>query len=511
MKKIIAKFLYKKNRILATALLSAALVMSGCGAETVGSALSQSMDSEVSQETADTLVKNNNTGNEVTTSSGSSNTEDYLSSAGTIASTSTLIDTTEIFTERDLEQNPDLTDAAYITLASNEDVNITEEGVYVITGTATQSSIIVDADSAKVQLVLDGVSITNSNSPAIYVKNADKVFITTTDSDNTLTVNGTFSADGTTNTDAVIYSKDDLVLNGTGTLTISSTANGITGKDDLKFTGGTYTITSTEDAIEANDSIRISDGTYNITSKKDGLHSENSDDDTVGYVYISGGTFNIKATEDGIQATTVLQIDGGTLDINAAEGLEGTYVQINDGTINISASDDGINATSKSTAYDVVIMINGGNLAINMGSGDTDALDANGDLIINGGTIDITAQFAFDYDKNAELNGGTVTVNGEEITEISNSMMMGGGGFGGFGGRGGQGGQGGRGGQNQSGQVPSGEAPEDFDPSQLPEGFDPSQAPEGFDPSNAPSDFQPGQAPNGKFKNGGEKSTQSDT
>ena len=62
-----------------------------------------------------------------------------------------------------------------------------------------------------------------------------------------------------------------------------------------------------------------------------------------------------------------------------------------------------------------------------MGSGDTDALDANGSLTINGGTVDITAQFAFDFDTTGKLNGGTVTVNGEKVTEITESMQMGGG------------------------------------------------------------------------------------
>ena len=94
------------------------------------------------------------------------------------------------------------------------------------------ASIIVNAgDEDKVQIVLDGVSITNESTPCIYVKSADKVFVTTTDSENTLTVTGSFTADGDTNTDAVIFSKDDLVLNGVGTLTISSTDNGIAGKD----------------------------------------------------------------------------------------------------------------------------------------------------------------------------------------------------------------------------------------------------------------------------------------
>jgi hypothetical protein len=102
------------------------------------------------------------------------------------------------------------------------------------------------ADDAKVQLVLDGVSITNTDSPAIYVVSADKCFVTTTDSVSTLTVTGTFAADGDTNIDAVIFSKDDLVLNGTGTLNISSTGNGITSKDDLTVTGGTYSASTAQ-------------------------------------------------------------------------------------------------------------------------------------------------------------------------------------------------------------------------------------------------------------------------
>ena len=113
-------------------------------------------------------------------------------------------------------------------------------------------------------------------------------------------------------------------------------------------------------------------------------------------------------------------------------------MQINGGTINIYATDDGINASTKSSALDVVVEITGGDITIEMGSGDTDALDANGYLVITGGNIDITAQFAFDYDSGVTFTGGTVTVNGEEVTEITESMMMGGG----FGGRGGFGPQG---------------------------------------------------------------------
>ena len=357
-----------------------------------------------------------------------------------------IIDTTNIFTKRDLTQTADTSSAKTLEVSDGQTLKITEEGVYVIKGTAKNCTIRVEADdTAKVQLVLDGVSITNDSTPAIYVVSADKCFVTT-GADSTLSVTGAFTADGDTNTDAVIFSKDDLVLNGTAALTInSSQGNGVTGKDDVKVTGGTYNITSALDSIEANDSIAVYDGTFTINSSKDALHSENSDDDTKGYVYIHGGTFTINAKSDAVQAVTYLQVDGGTFKLTAAEGFEATSIQINDGTIEISASDDGINGTQKSNSVGTPsIEINGGKLTIVMGQGDTDAIDCNGNITVNGGTIDITAQMSsFDYDGTATYNGGTIIINGEEVNSIPQSMM-GGGGMGGQMGGGMGGGMGGQ-------------------------------------------------------------------
>ena len=292
------------------------------------------------------------------------------------------IDASEVFTDRDMEQEPDLTDAVYETLSDGQTLTITEEGVYVISGSASEAQIVVEAeDTAKVQIVLDGVEINNTDSPCIYVKSADKVFVTTTEgSENELTVTGAFTADGDTNTDGVIFSKDDLVINGTGTLTIESSDHGIVSKDDLKITGGTITITSAGDGVQSNDSIAVADGSI-------------------------------------------------TLDITAKEGLESTQVLIFGGKIHIQASDDGINGTQKNDTDTPLIQINGGEITISMGQGDTDALDVNGDLIINGGTVDISAQSPFDYDGNGQLNGGTVTVNGQQVSELTNQMMGGMGGM----------------------------------------------------------------------------------
>ena len=354
-----------------------------------------------------------------------------------------------VFTDRDLEQTADLTNAKKYTVKSGDDIKITAEGVYVLSGNAQNVTVTVDAaDDAKVQLVLNGVTITNSDSPAVYVKSADKVFVTTVKgSSNTLKVTGSFTQDGDTNTDAVIFSRDDLALNGQGTLSISSTANGITSKDDLKITGGTLSITSEADAVEANDSIAVAGGTITVDSQKDGLHAENDEDNTTGYIYICGGTLNITAASDGIQGTTTVQIDDGKIDVNAGEGIEGTYVKLNGGTVKISASDDGINASNKSDSLSTSIEINGGDITVDMGQGDTDGIDSNGDLYINGGTITVNAQSPFDYDGNCEKNGGKLIVNGTETDSITNQMMGGGGMRGGMNG-GGMNGGGMRGGMN---------------------------------------------------------------
>ena len=340
-----------------------------------------------------------------------------------------IIDTSSLFTDRDLEQTADTANATEITVKSGEDITISEEGVYVISGTATDCTITVDADSAaKVQLVLDGVSITNADAPAIYVLSADKVFVTTASgSSNELTTTGEFAAIGdVTNVDGVIFAKDDLVLNGQGTLTINSSASGVVGKDDVKITGGTYNITATEHGIQGKDSVAIADGTFNITAGTDAIHAKNDEDLTLGYAYIAGGTFNLNGASDGIEGYAVVQIDGGDITIDSQEGIEGTYIQINGGTIDVTATDDGINASDKSSEYDIVLEINGGDVSVNMASGDTDALDSNGSLFITGGTVNITAQSAFDYVANASMTGGTVTVNGQQVSEITASMMGGG-------------------------------------------------------------------------------------
>lgn len=344
------------------------------------------------------------------------------------------LDPGELFTPRDLKQTADLSGAKSIAVSDGEDVRITAEGVYILSGTAEECTVRVEADkNAKVQLVLDGLSITNSSFPCLYIVSADKVFVTLA-ADSALRVTDSFREDGEIRTDGVIYSRADLVLNGRAALEIRSSDNGVVGKDELKITGGSYRISAGDCAVEANDSVCIAGGSFMLESGKDAIHAENDDDDSLGYVYIGGGDFTIRAGDDGIHAKSAVRIDGGSFDISAAEGVEGTYVEINGGSFDIQSTDDGINATRKSHAVQTAVVINGGEISIRMGAGDSDGVDSNGVIVINGGTVTISGGNGFDYESGAELNGGTVVVNGEQLSEIPNQFA---GGPGGPGGRGG--------------------------------------------------------------------------
>lgn len=337
-----------------------------------------------------------------------------------------ILATEEMFSERDLDQVVDLMEAKYVTLNDNEDFEIREEGVYVLSGNVENSTIRVNADDkAKVQLVLDGVTIINEGTPAIVVSEADKVFVTMTETANYLEVSGLYVPEGTTNVDAVIYSKSDLTLNGIGSLEIvSAKGNGITSKDDLKITGGSYNINADEDALEANDSIRVYDGDFNIVTNKDALHSENENDLSLGYIYIRDGNFVINSGDDAIRGTSIVQIDSGNITIETcSEGIEGSYIQINGGVIDLYSTDDGINATNKSI-YPVMIQVNAGDINVVMSDGDTDGFDSNGDLTVNGGNITVTSGMAaFDVDGVISYNDGVVTVDGEEVDVIETQTI----------------------------------------------------------------------------------------
>ena len=242
----------------------------------------------------------------------------------------------DMFTSRDEDASYDESSAVKIELngssaksssssveISDSTVTLTQEATYIVSGTLNDGMIVVDAsDTAKIQIVLNGANITSDSSAPIYIKQANKVFVTLVE-DNSLANGGTFTAVDENNIDAVVFSKQDLTFNGSGSLTVTSPiGHGIVAKDDLVITGGTYSIASASHGIDANNSVRIKNAVISSNSGKDGIHAENTDDTSKGFVYISSGTLDLDCEGDGISASSYLQIKDGIINIVAGGGYE---------------------------------------------------------------------------------------------------------------------------------------------------------------------------------------------
>lgn len=275
------------------------------------------------------------------TSAGSTETADAVTESQTetaeVSNIDGILDSSDMFTNRDKEIGYDEESAIAINLsdgASTADsdsvvidgdtITITEEGTYILSGSLTNGQIVVEAENAKVQLVLDNADISCETSAAIYVKDADKVFITTTDgSTNTVCTSGEFEAIDDNNIDAAIFSKSDLTLNGAGSLEVTcENGHGILSKDDLVITSGEYVVDAGKHALSGKDSVRIAGGTFDLTAGRDGIHSENTDEEEKGFVYIENGSFTITSDGDGIDASYVVEIVDGSFDITAGGGYE---------------------------------------------------------------------------------------------------------------------------------------------------------------------------------------------
>ena len=376
----------------------------------------------------------------LTLTSCGSNAQAETLSAGSASATEAAADNavskSEMFTERDLSGEYDESEAETITLSGSSaktsassgvtvdgsKVTITSEGTYIVSGTLSDGQIIVEADdAAKVQIVLRDASITSSDSAAIYVKSADKVFVTTAKgTDNTLANGGSFTADGDTNIDGAVFAKDDITFNGSGSLTITSPAgHGVVGKDDVKFGGGTYTITAAKHGVQANDSVRLAESDITITSgnDKDGIHVSDDADEEEGtesdsFFYIADGSLNITSGDDGIHADASVIIEGGTIVVNESyEGIEGLSISISGGSTTVTASDDGLNAAGGNASSGSKTFGNddwGGGFHGGMNDGGT-----NGSISISGGNVHITAGGdGVDSNGSVEISGGYTVVEG---------------------------------------------------------------------------------------------------
>lgn len=378
------------------------------------------------------------------TATGGSSSDENTAATVTGGDAATTPDTTA-----DVEA-PDVSGATTITLSGQSAavtgtgaevtdgvVTITAGGTYVVTGTMTEGRILVNAPKEEVTLVLQDAAITCSTGSPLYVykSKATTLYLpegtasTLTDGTD-YTFSDSYSSTEEEEPNACLYSKSDLIIAGSGSLTVNANYNnGITGKDTLFIQKASVTVTAVNHGINGKDSLTIKDADITVTSGGDALRSTYDSDPTLGYLVITGSALKLTAGEDGIQAETTLTISGGTAtvttaggagqsisDDTSAKGLKaGTQVTVTGGTFQLNCCDDAIHSN--------------GNVTIATGD---DGMHADDTLSISSGTIDITRSYE-------GLEGAKVLISGGKISIVASDdgINAAGGsdqsGFGGFG------------------------------------------------------------------------------
>ncbi|GAB3899995.1 hypothetical protein GCM10028803_22090 [Larkinella knui] len=307
--------------------------------------------------------------------------------------------------------NPLATKGVTVT-ESNGDVVINStvaEVAYVVSGTTANGSVKIYSDK-KFKLTLNGVNLTNTDGPAINIQSKKRAFVVLADNTtNALTDGATYTASGTEDMKATLFSEGQLIFSGNGTLNVTGKyKHAICSDDYIRVISGTITVpAAASDGIHTNEAFIADGGTLNITTAGDGIQCEE------GYIVINNGTFTVNVADKGITAsydtdTTInpyLTINGGLFTINstAGEGIESkSTLTINNGTFVIKTADDGINAGK-------AIYINGGTIYSYATS--NDGIDSNGPLTVTGGRIVSVGatgpEEGFDCDRNTfKITGG---------------------------------------------------------------------------------------------------------
>ena len=371
-----------------------------------------------------TACSDNTTVNTETASSVSSQTNNDNSSTTSQSSN---------FSDSDYKDVTSETENAVITLSGNEgtisdttrgssgsEVTITSKGIYKVTGSSENVTIKINDtnQSGNIYLILDNVSMTNTSNACIYVEACDKLIIQCT-GNSFLTYN---NSDSNSKIDGAIYSKDDITINGSGSLDVNSNLHGIVCKEDMKITGATLNINSDNIGIQARDSLRIDGGTTTIQSDHDGIQLEN--DDNTSYFCMENGSLTVNSGYDGISVKSAdssttfkgsVKITGGTVNITAGGGSDNSKsstsqkgikcdgeIDIENSTVTISSADDAIHGKDNFT-------INSGTL--NLSTSD-DGITATGIVTINSGDVTVSKSYE-------GIEGGSVVINGGNISVTS--------------------------------------------------------------------------------------------
>ena len=363
---------------------------------------------------------NTGTGTSTGTSSSSQNVTEVV--------TELSVDAGSYFSDGDYKDVTSETPNAIITLSGGtgsisdstrgsdgETVTITSKGIYLISGSSKDVTIVIndEKESGNIYLVFDNVTMENSSKPCVIVETADKVILQCVGT-NTLSYTGSDEK-----YDGAVYAKDDLTINGNGTLEIDSSMHGIVCKKDLRITGGEIRIEADAIGIQSMKTLRISGATVDIASGHDGIQIQGDSEEN--FLYVASGTISIDAGYDGIDidkesdsASAQCLLAGGQISISAGGGSQNAKnsktsqkgiqcdgdIKVGDVKLTISSADDALHSTEN-------VYLTDGTLEF---SSSDDGVHADNAISISGGKVSVTKSYEGLEAYEVFISGGEISV-----------------------------------------------------------------------------------------------------
>ncbi len=183
---------------------------------------------------------------------------------------------------------------------------ISAPGTYRLTGTLTNGQVKVDCkDKGEVTLILDGVRIHHARGPAIEADQVKpRLRLTLAEGTETILSGGSaYDTNKDKEPNGVIFSRSDLLLDGSGSLRITAACyDGIVSKDDLMLSGITLTVDAARHGLRGKDSLTLTGCTIDITCGKDALRSTNDEKADRGTVTAQDCVLQITCGDDPIDA-----------------------------------------------------------------------------------------------------------------------------------------------------------------------------------------------------------------
>lgn len=296
--------------------------------------------------------------------------------------------------------------------------SLQQEVTYSLSGQSADGSFYMDGDYA-IQLVLNGLTLTNPDSAAVNIQDGKLITIVLADGTaNTLTDGLTHvSDDGSDGHNAAFYVDGHTSWTGTGSLTITGNVKHGFSSDEYTLFGdglGNVTIANAVgDGLHINQYFKMLGGTLNINAAGDGVDvgKKKTDKTDNGFLTISGGTLNVTTTGN---ATKALKCDSCMI----VTGGNITATTTGSAIYDSSEADISSNAAAK---CDATFTMTGGTMYLTSTGDGGKGINATGDITISGGTLTVvtigdvftyeqedTKPQAIKSDGNITLSGGTI-------------------------------------------------------------------------------------------------------